>query len=49
MKKLFAVLLTLALVACVFAACGTTTEETTLADETTTVAEETTVEGETAE
>ena len=35
MKKLFAVLLTLALVAGVFAACGATTEETTAAEETT--------------
>ena len=36
MKKIFAILLTLVLVAGVFAACGAGTEETTIADETTT-------------
>jgi len=36
MKKIFAILLTLVLVAGVFAACGGNTEETTAADETTT-------------
>ena len=41
MKKLFAIVFALALVLS-FAACGDTTEETTVADETTTVAAETT-------
>ncbi len=38
MKKIFAILLTLVLVAGVFAACGGNTEETTVADESTTAA-----------